>query len=76
MIGFASGIMLSESSIVAVIVPVFTFIFGALWGHHGQIKERVKYTDCTKKREACPCIKNLKELESKMKQIERRKKRR
>lgn len=45
-------------------LAIFGFVFGALWGHHGAIGKRVKYSDCEKNREKCPCKERLEEFES------------
>jgi hypothetical protein len=38
------------------------FVFGTLLGHHAQIGKRVTYDECSKKRDKCPCIKDIEEI--------------
>ena len=52
--------------IATVFLSTFGFIFGALWGHHGAIKDRVKYSDCKHNRETCPCVRELEEIKDKL----------
>lgn len=42
------------------------FILGTLWGHHAAIGKRVTYADCSKKRENCPCIADIKEVKARI----------
>lgn len=47
-----------------IALVVFGFIFGTLWGHHDKIGQRVTFHQCQNNREKCPCINDIKELQS------------
>lgn len=53
-----------------ILILVVGFILGTLWGHHDAIGKRVTYAECSKKRENCPCIREIEELKSEMKEQE------
>ncbi len=53
---------------VTVLVAVFGFIFGALWGHHREIANKVSHAQCHDKREGCPCVKEIKDIKKTLKQ--------
>lgn len=56
--------ILSPELIVMILLAIFGFIGGALWGHHGAIAKRVTYEDCNKKRQQCPCVQDIAELKA------------
>ncbi|MGF0038473.1 hypothetical protein HF882_17890 [Victivallis vadensis] len=58
---------ISAEIVVTVLLALFGFIFGALWGHHGAIARRVTYADCSQKRHECPCHKEIEELKGEKK---------
>lgn len=47
-----------------IIIAVVGFILGTLWGHHGAILKRVTYEECSHKRSACPCVKDIEEIKT------------
>ncbi len=57
---------LSMEIIITILLAVLGFIFGALWGHHREIANRVTYTDCNQKRTQCPCVKDVEELKRRL----------
>ena len=55
--------MTIPTTIVWEIVLVLAgFVFGVLWGHHAAIGKRVTYDECSRKRDSCPCIKDIEDL--------------
>lgn len=59
---FVTTLLAAVGLLVTILLAVFSFIFGVLWGHHGAIARRVSYEDCNKKRQQCPCFKDIEEL--------------
>lgn len=51
-----------------VLILVFGFILGTLWGHHAAIGKRVTYAECSQKRKDCPCMKDIEELKEEIKE--------
>jgi hypothetical protein len=45
------------------VIAVVGFIFGTLWGHHAAIGKRVTYAECSRNRDGCACVSELKELQ-------------
>lgn len=56
----------SDETVLTVILSLFGFVFGALWGHHSAIEKRVKFSDCTRIREKCYCAQEIKEIKEKL----------
>lgn len=58
--------ILSNEIMITTLLSLLGFIFGALWGHHSAIEKRVKFSDCTRIREKCYCVQELKEIKEKL----------
>lgn len=55
-----------------ILLVIGGFVFGTLWGHHAQISKRVTYDECSKKRDHCPCIKDIDELNEKIEKLDKK----
>ena len=49
-----------------IVLVVFGFVFGTLWGHHEKINNRVTFHQCSNNRKECPCIADVKEIQNKI----------
>ncbi len=58
--------IISIDMLVTVFLTILGAIIGALWGHHGQIKDRVSRSECQHNRDKCPCVSDLKDIKEKL----------